>query len=153
MRRTFLVLALAVLSLAGCTSSPPLSNRGAAEAFSSADNAFFSSGRAIETEAGYHGRPSAAQYGQIVNVVDSFRSRLSSIAWPPRAEADAEAVESALSDYATAVRSVAGVSGSSPVLGQDYEAISGIERQELVAENRLRTALGLPTRSSPAATT
>ena len=31
--------------------------------------------------------------------------------------------------------SIAGVSGSSPVLGQDYQAIGAIEHKELLAEN------------------
>jgi len=146
MRRIFLVLPVAALSLAGCSSAQPLSQRSAAEAFTSADNTFLSKGQDIEKEAGYHGRPTAGQYDQIVSAVDSFRTRLSSIAWPPHAAADAGAVESELSDYATEVHSIAGVGDTDPVLAKDYEAVSSTGHRELVAENRLRTALGLPTR-------
>jgi hypothetical protein len=155
MRRTVLVLGLAALGLAGCGSNTaPLSQGKAAKRFTAAYDSYLSGGRVVLHEfqlpntAGHpeYGRPTAHEDHQAADLMDGFESKLNGIAWPTGVAEIADPVESALSEEATETRSLAGVPGTSPALGQDYKRLSATERREIAAENRLRKALGLPNR-------
>ena len=89
-------------------------------------------------------RPTSAEDSQIADLVDRYRKSLTSISWPQPATEDAGAVESALSQEATEIRSIDGVSGTNPVLGTDYRNLAATEKTALTAENRLRQTLALP---------
>jgi hypothetical protein len=148
------VLAVGILSLAGCTSSaPPVSKPDAARDFTAAYSSFLAGGRAIQKQdplpTATHPesqRPTSAEDSQLANLIDRYRKSLTSISWPQPAAGEVGAVESALSKEATEVRSIEGVSGTSPVLGTDYRTLASTEKIELTAENRLRRGLGLPRR-------
>ena len=104
------VVALAGM-LTGWSSNPPVSKSAAAAEFTSAYAGFLTNSQRILRQVqlpdtdGHpeYGRPTAHQNDQIASLMNQYRSRLSSIAWPAPASQDARIVESALADEAKEV--------------------------------------------------